>query len=375
MRTKTKTNIKHEVKPKKKPKICIVTWFHCLRNVKLAIGAHLEGYDLELITKHQGFGLMNELQFAHIYNNGIRFYDTANQLYAQIRESNADIFWCHNEPDLLVELCVDLYKGKRIIIHDCHDLPTLHTKTTTCPTCKVTKTERMEKQFSKQEEIACSQADYVFVPTSKYIDIIHEKYGDDKKVLQVNSCPPSIFFPDTDLPRVNGMLYCGQVNVPSMKSQLPYRNLVPMFQYLTQLGIPTHIYHTTPSADLMPYTIAGASTYGVLRMYHAIHQYTRYDYGFVGSSLDCTQIQVCMPNKLWDCIAAGIPLINLNSSESAKFCVTNNIGIDVQGMEALSKVPWHDAMFWEIKRRNVRKIRYEYTAEKEVRKAFDIIGI
>lgn len=345
----------------KKKKICICTYFHCLRNVKLAIGAWMLGYRLELITQTQGFNLIKELGFLHIYDS-ICIWETPSQLEAYMRESKADVFWCHNEPDVMAELaCEPSVKKDRIVIHDCHDLPTLHAG--------------KEKEFAAQEKTACEGSDFIFVPTPDYVNLIEQKYKCGKKIHVVNSCSPSIFFPDHDLPRVNGMLYCGQVNVPSMNSQLPYRNCIPLFQYLTALGVTTHIYSTTPSANLQPYIQAGACVYGTLRMFAANLQYTRYDYGFVGSNVDCKEIQVCMPNKLFDCMAGGIPIICLNAKTVGEFVIKNKIGVNIQGLENMRNIPWADYDFWIECRKKVREIRYEYTAEKEVEKAFKRIGI
>jgi hypothetical protein len=346
---------------KKKKKICIVTYFHCLRNVKLAIAAWMLGYELELITQANGYGLISELGFLHIYKS-IKIWETPSQLEAYMRDSTADVFWCHNEPDVMAELAVKPHiKKDRIIIHDCHDLPTLH--------------PGRGKEFAPQEKAACEGADFIFVPTKNYIDLIEKKYGKGKNVHVVYSCSPSIFFPDCDLPRVNGMLYCGQVNVPSMNSQLPYRNCLPLFQYLTQLGVATHIYHTTPTANLQPYMQVGACIYGTLRMFAANLQYTRYDYAFVGSNVECEEIQICMPNKLFDCMAAGLPLICLNATTAGEFVKEKGIGVSIQGLINMSTVDWGNVDMWEGMREKVREIRYEYTAEKEVEKVFEKVGI
>lgn len=359
--------------PTKKPKICVVTWFHCLRNVKLSIGAHLLGYELELITKKEGMLLMEELNFLHIYDN-IRLWETPSQLYQAIKRSDADVFWCHNEPDLMANFCNQL-KGKRLVIHDIHDLPSLHVKKEQCQTCGTQKMTPLP-DVEPEERTAIEQSDFISVPTEPYIGIINAKYpGTKNKIIQINSCSPTVFFPDTDLPRVSGILYCGQVNVPEMKSKLHYRDCLPLFQYLTSLGIASHVYYTNPNINTMPYIQAGACMYGTYRMFAAIHQYTRYDYGFVGSNVDCQEIQLCMPNKLWDCIAAGIPLLALNAAVSGKFIIDNEFGANVQGVENLGKVPWYDNELWSKCRKNVRDRRHEFTAENEVKKLFNKMGI
>jgi hypothetical protein len=160
-----------------------------------------------------------------------------------------------------------------------------------------------------------------------------------------------------------------------MNSKLHYRNCIPLFQTLTNLGIASHIYNTTPNVNMMPYTMAGACTYGTMRMYAAIDQYTRYDYGFVGSNVDTPEIQMCMPNKLFDCIAAGIPMIVLNAKTAGKFVEDNGMGISVQGLNNLKDVPWHDKEFWAKCKENVRAVRYEYTMEKQLTKTFKEIGV
>ena len=78
----------------KKPKILIVTWFNCLRNIKSSIAAYHLGYELELITKAQGWQLASELQAGHIYSH-IKIWETPSQLEKAMKDSDADIIWCH----------------------------------------------------------------------------------------------------------------------------------------------------------------------------------------------------------------------------------------------------------------------------------------
>lgn len=350
----------------KKPKILIATWFCCLRNIKTAIAAKNLGYELELVTKIGGFQLVQELQASHIFNH-VKIWETPSQLEKAMRDSNADIIWCHNEPDLMTQLaCNKHIKRDRQVWHDCHDLPTLHPGYEKNP------------DMCDQERDAILKSDVVFVPTIDYVDLIENKYPEIKgknKIKVTYSCAPEMYFPLQSLPHVNGILYCGQVNVPEMDSKLHYRNCVPLFHKFTELGIASHIYNTTPNVNLMSYTMAGACTYGTMRMYAAIDQYTRYDYGFVGSNVDCEEIQLCMPNKLFDCIAAGIPLIVLNAAAAGKWVEENGFGVSIQGLENLDKVPWHDKSFWEKCKQNVLDKRFEYTMENQLKIAFDKIGV
>lgn len=348
----------------RKPKILVVTWFCCLRNIKTALAAYNLGYELELVTKIGGFNLAMELQVGHIFNH-VKVWETPSQLEKAMRDSDADVIWCHNEPDLMAELAnIPSVKRNRQVWHDCHDLPTLHPGYENNP------------DMNHQEKVAIEQSDVTFVPTIDYVGLIENKYPKSKgKVKVTYSCAPEMYFPLQSLPHVNGILYCGQVNVPAMNSKLHYRDCVPLFQKFTQLGIASHLYNTTPNANLMPYTLAGACTYGTMRMYAAIDQYTRYDYGFVGSNVDCPEIQMCMPNKLFDCIAAGIPVIVLNAKAAGKWVVDNGFGISVQGLENMDKVPWHDAGFWKDKKRNVLKRRHEFTMENQLSIAFKELGV
>lgn len=345
-----------------KKKITIATWFNCLRNIKSSIAAYNLGYELHLVTKRQGYALVKEMQMHHIYQH-VKEWDTPSQLEKALIDDDTDIIWCHNEPDLMAELA-NIVKRDRIVLHDLHDLPTLHPG------------YEKNAEMNAQEKQAITNSDFIFVPTPDYIDLIEKKYpGSKHKVKILLSCAPEMYYPLQDLPHVSGMLYCGQVNVPEMDSKLHYRNCVPLFQKLTQLGVASHIYNTTPNINMMPYTMAGACSYGTLRMYAAIDQYTRYDYGFVGSNVDTFEIQVCMPNKLFDVMASGIPLIALNAKTSGNFIMKNEIGLAVQGLNGFDEVPWFDYDFWNKCRKKVREIRYDYTMEKQLRMVFDEIGI
>jgi len=67
-----------------------------------------------------------------------------------------------------------------------------------------------------------------------------------------------------------------------------------------------------------------------------LKQISRYDWGFCGSPIDHPQWHMAMPNKLFDYIAAGIPVIVYKADESAKFVREHGLGIVIEDLEELA---------------------------------------
>jgi len=98
-------------------------------------------------------------------------------------------------------------------------------------------------------------------------------------------------------------------------------------------------------------------------------------YGFVGFSADgvvqedLAYVQMAMPNKLFDCLASGIPVIAMNCNEVSKFVVKHDIGFVIDkpiGEWVLDHARDNYGRYWA----NVQKVRNQFTAEGEGEKLY-----
>jgi hypothetical protein len=74
------------------------------------------------------------------------------------------------------------------------------------------------------------------------------------------------------------------------------------------------------------YLKAGAVAHSMHRFPDMMRQLTRYDWGLCGHLDSHPQWQKAMPNKLFEYLAAGIPVISINSDEVSGFVVEHGVG-------------------------------------------------
>ena len=99
-----------------------------------------------------------------------------------------------------------------------------------------------------------------------------------------------------------------------------------------------------------------------LEYYELIQALTHYRWGFLGSCTPSLNIEFCMPNKLFEYIAAGLPMIVLHSKRTGKFVTKYGMGIHVEHPSDVNQY-LDDAYKY---RENVLKHRDEFWMEDHI---------
>ena len=63
----------------------------------------------------------------------------------------------------------------------------------------------------------------------------------------------------------------------------------------------------------------------------------RHDWGLVGNTIKTREWDVAMPNKLFEYVATGVPVVAMNASHCARFVEDTGMGISVSGPEELGE--------------------------------------
>jgi glycosyltransferase involved in cell wall biosynthesis len=61
----------------------------------------------------------------------------------------------------------------------------------------------------------------------------------------------------------------------------------------------------------------------------------RHDWGLVGNTTKTKEWDVAMPNKLFEYMATGVPVVAMNAADCARFVKDTGVGITVDGPEEL----------------------------------------
>jgi hypothetical protein len=63
----------------------------------------------------------------------------------------------------------------------------------------------------------------------------------------------------------------------------------------------------------------------------------KHDWGLVGNTVKTREWDVAMPNKLFEYMATGVPVVSMNAADCSKFVKDTGVGISVDGPEELGE--------------------------------------
>ena len=334
--------------------ILFVTYNTCARAAKEARALESAGHQV-IILQH--VAVSEEILYATELSS---FYGADQDLLERISYFGdwAEVIHVHNEPSWMVKAAAtvrDMVCPLVPVIFDVHDLDSM----------------REDGSVDKDEEPAIRAADAFIFPSKAYKAGIGSKYiiGSMPQRVIYSMCSRNDIVTDP-LPRVNGIVYEGAIVAPvkNFNPQTPgykkYRDYTDLTKKLTASGIPFHLYGVRN--EFQPsYLAAGAVVHGMHRFPDMMRQLSRYDWGLCGHLDSHPQWQKAMPNKLFEYIAAGIPVISINAGEVSEFVVNNCFGSSALHFSYLIKV-LKDKKWREICAESIRENRHKFTMESQV---------
>lgn len=266
-----------------------------------------------------------------------------------------DLIHCHNEPDALI---IAAKENTQIpVIYDAHDLVTVN--------------KPMFTNLHPNEQRAVLLCDGMVVPSRAYKNYIEQRYFFAKPIdVIVSMCNEwmlDLIKKKPKLARINGIVFEGGVARIKQNGKLvggewnKLRDYRPLVKELNELGIPMHFYVSNPSCA-PHYHAVGAEITNFLFFNEMLHKITRYDWGFCGTYYPHQQWDWAMPNKLFEYICAGIPVIVMNAAECAEFVQDLEIGIAVKDVQEIKDRYSEHEHF----RENVLKVRENLLMERHI---------
>jgi hypothetical protein len=112
----------------------------------------------------------------------------------------------------------------------------------------------------------------------------------------------------------------------------------------------------------------GAMCFPVLPYGSLIENLSRYDWGYLGHPEPCRKWLDAMPNKLFEYIMAGIPVICCNAPEAGAFVEQHGLGVSIY---SIHEIPEIYEQHTEL-RKNVQQKRHEFIMESQVETILDL---
>lgn len=240
---------------------------------------------------------------------------------AQTLASHVDLFHVHNEPDFPVSVIKEA-TGKPVI-YDIHDMVSQRTGS-----------------IDEWEQKALDACDAIVVPSGEYKQIL-QKRGILKPIVEILSGVPQKLYPQVRRkPQRLGIVYEGGLKGKPKKEsqQFEWRSWVEVFYAISKMNIGVWCYPADSREDLSDYTNSGIIVMPSLPYDQMLKNLTAHEAGLVGSPFPDGAFDGALPNKLFEYIAAGLPVIAFNAPTAANFLEATGLGVGIKDLDELPEV-------------------------------------
>jgi len=313
-------------------KIVAVSSHSCIRGHKQAIPLIERGVDVHLVARKKP-------SFAHMYKTFSHYSDIGQCIESLKLHKDADVFHVHNEPSWFV--CALKEITDKPVVLDVHD--TYLTRTTEEEHTQAMSEGRPHVRVTCEERNAFQAADaLVFVSEAVRAETCAE-FNLTQPSIVLPSYVPKAFYKYHAKEWLGGLVYEGRVTIPEEYEGLKngtgagYCDYIKMAEETNSICMDFHLYagrgdESFKTAYSEKCIVHPGYAYGDL-----LDQVSRHDWGVVGNLIDSPQWQKTLSNKMFDYLAAGVPSVCFNASESSKVVEEYGTGITVESVQELSE--------------------------------------
>ena len=287
----------------------------CIRNYKMATALRSRGHRVTLAYVKSRLSQMYKDLPDDAYNSCIQL---RNHRHLWDLSKEYDIVHCHNEPDLL---SVAALAGHAPVVHDTHDLVSLrHGDNQTL--------RYFEGIANRGASARVYVSDYQMDMSSKLYDI------DLSKSIVMPNLALKKMIPSSYLPKLSAkdgethIVYEGGLSLVPKS----HRYYLPLFYKMSEYGLHIHIYPSfhDSKVEAICKNIEKIYYHGPVSPDQIVREITQYDFGiipFVVSPDNFKHLESAMPNKLFEYLAAGLPVIAQDLYSIRKFFEKAPVGI------------------------------------------------
>ncbi len=332
-----------------------ITKHGCIRAHKMGWTLANHGYETHFVAQqisqaHTGSPYTSVQIFDDMM--GHPNYPSVRQLQHSIKllEPNVDVFHVHNEPNWLFRAVKDV--TDKPVIFDIHDWTSLR---------KVMEPDPIDL---KEEKYALDNADGFCVPSMGYLKRI--RAITDKPTALVYSMVPSALFPRKIEGGQPGMVYEGGLKGKNdLAYNYEYRNWAKFCQEVAKHS-DVYLYTANGGEDLSDYENPRIKPFLPLSYNILLQTMSKHSVGLVGSPIPLQDFEDAMPNKLFEYVSAGIPVIIVNAPEAARFAEANGLGVGIQDVSEVKQA------IDSLKDHKIAQDRWGYTMESQIPKLMSL---
>jgi glycosyltransferase involved in cell wall biosynthesis len=307
----------------------------CMRALKYAVALRSAFPWMRLGFAYQGktlsgwYGSGDEI-FERWWNLGS---EPIKGLRAAGEEFRPNLIHSHNLPDSLTAIAIDLFAGRVPVIHDVHDLQSL----------RRTPYEHGFPEPRKPlalERLAVEESSGLVAVSAELLEEIHARY---------RVTAPTLAFANyalgRDLPlalppadRRNGrpprLVYQG-----TLSTNGGHYDLRGIFRAIVREGLSLDVYpsRTVPAYAELAAELTGLCVHATLPPPRLLAALPEYDFGWAGfnSALNGAHLDTCLPNKAYEYVGCGLPVLTLGHRALSRLVGDNSLGLSLTSLDDL----------------------------------------
>lgn len=337
------------------PAIRSLKYVLAFKNVDAGIKPY-HGYTAKTLTELYGYGDEHFEKFVRLDSGRLR-----EELRRLVKRFSIELIHSQNAPDTLTRAAVEAI-DEVPIIHENQDTISLRQT-------PYTPEGDLEEQLV-DEKIANQMCDARIHVSHGLLDYIRVKYGPKEEIVFYNYISKSLVpcsFKRKLSERDGGVHIAYEGTLSSFPGD--HYDLKDIFKDLARHGYHIHVYdsHNNRDYDQLAETHDSIHYHGHADPRELLCEMTQYDYGWAGFNAAKNQehLDVALPNKLFEYLAAGLPVLSFPHKTQKEFIEANEVGLvfeDIDEFDDKVKEP----LTLERIRNNVLQKRYAFTMEANI---------
>jgi glycosyltransferase involved in cell wall biosynthesis len=337
-----------------------------VRALKYAVALRSSFPRMRLAFAYQGrtlsewYGSGDEL-FERWWNLGS---EPTGGLRAAAEEFRPDLIHSHNLPDSLTAIALELFADRVPVVHDVHDLQSL-------------RRTPYEHGFPEPgeplalERLAIEECSALVAVSEELLEEIHARYRVTAPTLAFANYVLRRDLPLTLPPaeRRNGhpprFVYEG-----TLSTNGGHYDLREIFGAILGEGVSLDVY---PSRAVPAYAeLPGLRLHPTLPLTQLLAALPAYDFGWAGfnSTLNGAHLDTCLPNKVYEYLGCGLPVVTLRHRALSRFVGDGGLGLSLATVDDL--VGQLSALDLVELRRRIAAARLELTVESKIHRLAEL---
>lgn len=313
-------------------KIAFVANHACVRCDKMALPLLERGHEVHIIS--------NRDPAYHAQYTTRNLWNDLGQVIESIKvyAPHVDVFHCHNEPSWFVT-AIKEHCDKPVVL-DVHD--SFLARSTPDEAAKRLDEGHYHIRVVSEERNNFQLADGLVFPGEVFGDLVCNEFKLRQPRLILPSYCTKRMQAYTCQEWLGGLVYEGRVDLADENAKHPqaygfrYCDYEETARQCNGLGIDFHIYARADDAFKKIYEPI-AFTHVPVQFKKLIGYLSRHDWGLVGNVVKTPEWDIAFPNKMFEYISAGVPVVALNAPACGKYLEEKGVGIAVSSLEELTE--------------------------------------